>query len=330
VTGSAFVLSGAAAGNYNLIQPTGLSANITPATLTVTATGVNKVYDATTNASVIISDNVVSGDSVSVGYTANYLDPNVGNNKYIGVSGITITGANANDYTVNTSTAAFANISKASLVVSATGINKVYDAGTAATVTLTDNAQGADVLTLSYGTAAFGDKNVANGKTVNVGGINVTGAEIGNYTFNTTAVTTANIAPLAITVAATGVNKVYDASLNDAATLASAGVIGGDTVAFSGTSATFADKNVANGKTVSVAGITASGTDAGNYTFNTTALTTANITPLAITVAATGVNKVYDAADGNAVNIPQPVGSDGSRNLFDLTGLVGPGSGPRK
>ncbi|MEO3957735.1 YDG domain-containing protein, partial [Chromobacterium piscinae] len=109
-----------------------------------------------------------------------------------------------------------------------------------------------------------------------------------NYTINSTATTSANITPLAITVSATGQNKTYDATVNGTVTLSSSGVLAGDTVNFSDTSATFANKNVGNAKTVSVSGISASGADAGNYTINSTATTSANITPLAITVSATG------------------------------------------
>jgi hypothetical protein len=47
-------------------------------------------------------------------------------------------------------------------------------------------------------------------------------------------------------------------------------------------------------KTVNVSGISISGLDAGNYTFNSTATTIANITARALTVSATAVNKVYD------------------------------------
>ncbi|MBT8573870.1 hypothetical protein G6699_09880, partial [Polynucleobacter paneuropaeus] len=46
VVTAANTLSGAAAGNYTITQPTGLTANITAKTLTVTGTTVaNKVYD---------------------------------------------------------------------------------------------------------------------------------------------------------------------------------------------------------------------------------------------------------------------------------------------
>jgi hypothetical protein len=40
-----------------------------------------------------------------------------------------------------------------------------------------------------------------------------------------------------------------------------------------------------------VTGISVTGTDAANYTFNTTAATTADITARALTVGATGQNK---------------------------------------
>src|SRR5205823_1626250 len=54
------------------------------------------------------------------------------------------------------------------------------------------------------------------------------------------------------------------------------------------TSASFGDKNVGNGKVVGVSGISISGADAGNYSLqNTTASTTANITPATLTVTAT-------------------------------------------
>ena len=50
VTVGGFTLSGTDAGNYNLIQPTGLTANITPAPLTVTAVTNTKPFDGTTAA----------------------------------------------------------------------------------------------------------------------------------------------------------------------------------------------------------------------------------------------------------------------------------------
>jgi hypothetical protein len=69
-------------------------------------------------------------------------------------------------------------------------------------------------------------------------------------------------------------------------TLASTGVLSGDTVVFGNASAIFADKNVGTAKTVTISGITAGGIDAGNYSVSTTATTAANITPATLTETA--------------------------------------------
>jgi len=117
-------------------------------------------------------------------------------------------------------------------------------------------------------------------------GTALSGADASNYTF---AGATGNytVSPRAITVAATGTNKVYDGTVSDSATLTGSGVINGDLVSLNDTSATFADKNVGNGKTVSVSGISASGADGSNYVIGNTAVTTtANITPATLTYVA--------------------------------------------
>src|SRR5439155_24266242 len=135
--------------------------------LTVSATGVNKVYDGTTTATVTLSDNRVSGDAVTDSYTsASFADKNVGTGKAVSVSGISISGTDAGNYIFNTTASTTADITKRALTVSATGVNKVYDGTTSATVTLSDNRVSGDVFTDSYGTAAFSDKNVGTGKPV--------------------------------------------------------------------------------------------------------------------------------------------------------------------
>jgi YDG domain/MBG domain (YGX type) len=95
---------------------------------------------------------------------------------------------------------------------------------------------------------------------------------------------------LAITVTGTGSNKVYDGTVTDAVTLASVGVLAGDTVVFGDTTAAFNNKTVGTGKTVSISGITASGADSGNYTLNASAATTANISPATLTETANLAN----------------------------------------
>src|SRR5204862_308696 len=70
VTVLGVALSGADAGNYSVTQPTGLTAKITPAELTVSATADDKVYDGTTAAVAHLTTDKVSGDAVTVDYTS--------------------------------------------------------------------------------------------------------------------------------------------------------------------------------------------------------------------------------------------------------------------
>jgi outer membrane protein OmpA-like peptidoglycan-associated protein/5-hydroxyisourate hydrolase-like protein (transthyretin family) len=98
-----------------------------------------------------------------------------------------------------------------------------------------------------------------------------------------------------VTVTATGSNKVYDGTAAASVTVTSTDFAPGDSVTAAYTSATFDDKIVGNGKHISVTGITLSGPDAGKYNLlNTTASTTANITPKPVTGSFTSANKIYD------------------------------------
>src|SRR5204862_1762936 len=133
-------------------------------------------------------------------------DKNVGTAKTVSVSGISISAAGTANYTLSLHDALpISNITAAPLTVSATGVNKVYDGNTTATVTLSDNHIGSDVVTLAYTGASFADKNVGTAKTVSVSGISISGAGAANYSLsNTTATTTADITAAPLTVSATG------------------------------------------------------------------------------------------------------------------------------
>jgi hypothetical protein len=299
VTVLGVALSGADAGNYTVSQPSGLTANITARTLVVTAHASNKVYDGTKDASVTLSDDRVSGDLLTVSYTsALFSDKGVGDGKTVTVAGLSISaGADQGNYTLNrvTSVTTTANITALHITGSFTANNKVYDGNTSASV-LTETPNGVispDVVTLTGGTATFATKTVADGKTVTLTGASLSGADAPNYVLDSVATTTANITPRALTVTATGVNKVYDGGISATVNL-SDNRVAGDVLTDGYTTASFADKNVGNGKAVSVSGISISGTDAGNYNLvNTTASTTANITPAPLSITANNKSKAY-------------------------------------
>jgi Legume lectin domain/Bacterial Ig-like domain (group 3)/YDG domain len=93
-------------GNYNNASGT-VSDTIGQYPLTVTATGVNKNFDGTTNATVTLSDNRISlSDTFTDSYTsATFASIGPGSGISVNVNGISIAGAGAANYTLTSTTA---------------------------------------------------------------------------------------------------------------------------------------------------------------------------------------------------------------------------------
>ena len=113
-------------------------------------------------------------------YTAAFSDPNVGNGKSISVTGISLLGSDAGNYSVASTGSTTANITARSLTVTADASDKVYDGNTTASVTYSDNRISGDDVSVS-GTATFDNENVGSGKTVSISGISLSGDDAGNY-----------------------------------------------------------------------------------------------------------------------------------------------------
>src|SRR5262249_39655947 len=148
------------ASNYTISYVNGLL-TVTPAPLTVTATGVDKTYDGTTAAVVTLSWNSLPGDNVAANCTsAVFADKNAGTGKPVSVSGITISGPDAGNYALqNTTAGTTANITPAALAVAAKGVNRVYNGTTAATVTLSNNRIPGDTVIDTYTSATLSLRN---------------------------------------------------------------------------------------------------------------------------------------------------------------------------
>ncbi len=308
VTISGLAITGPDAAKYTLTQPTA-TANVTPKPLAVTATGVNKVYDGTNNATVNVADNRVSGDVLSATASATFNNKNVGTGKTVTVTGISLSGADSGNYTANTSTTATANITAKPLTFTGiTAVNKVYTGTTSATLSGTAALQAAeapgtgtasdgkpftgDIMSL-VGTASgtFNNKNAGNGKTVTVSGLTINGADAGNYTL-TQPTATANITPRAITVTAVADTRTYNGTTASSGLPAIApALVSGDT---SGFIQTFDNKNIGTAKTLTPSGTAADGNGGANYAVTFTTVATGEITKATVTPIITISNKVYD------------------------------------
>ena len=280
----------------------------------------NKVYDGTTAATLNTGSatlmGVIGSDSVTLstsGATGTFASADVANSIAVYVSGMSISRAQAGDYTLTQPTPT-ADITPASLWVCAvTANNKVYDGTTAATLntgsaTLMGVIGGDSVmLSTSGATGTFASADVADGITVTVAGMTISGAQAGDYTL-TQPTPTANITPASLWVCdVTANDKVYDGTTTATLNTGSAtlmGVIGSDSVTLdaSGATATFASQDVGTGIAVAVAGMSISGAQAGDYTL-TQPSPTANITQASLWVCAvTASNKVYDGTTAATLN----------------------------
>ena len=233
---------------------------INPATLTGSFTAADKVYDGTTNATVLTRtlNGVLAGDTANVtltGGTASFANATAGAGKTVTLTGATLTGSAAGNYNLTSVGTTTAAITALGITGSFTAADKVYDGTTNATV-LTRTLNGvlaADTanVSLTGGTASFGNATVGAGKTVTLTGATLTGSAAGNYNLTSVGTTTAAITALGITGSFTAADKVYDGTTNATVlTRTLNGVLAADTanVSLTGGTASFGDATVGRGQ----------------------------------------------------------------------------------
>ncbi|WP_298799859.1 YDG domain-containing protein [uncultured Rhizobium sp.] len=316
---SGLSLSGTDAGNYTLSSTTATTlADIARASLTLSGFAVsNKTYDGSVGAGISNAgtlDGLVANDTVSFGYSgATFSDKNAGTGKTVTLAGITLSGTDANNYTIASTATTTADIGKATIssIGGITAGSKTYDGTTAATLdgrgAVFNGMVAGDVLTLGGATGAFSDKNAGSGKTVNISGLTLSGADAGNYTLaSNTATTTADIAKAYVFFGGiSGNNKVYDGTTTATVNIYTIPVISTDDMHVGYASANFSDKNAGSSKTVTISGLYLTGADAGNYQLGITDHDTyASITRASISSIGgiTASGKTYDGTTDAVLN----------------------------
>lgn len=188
---SAITATQAGNANWNAATAVIRTQVVNPKALTVSGlSGVSKVYDATTTTTATGSallNGVLAGDignvSLSGSPVFNFTNANVGTNKPITVTGYTLSGSAAGNYTVTQPTGLTANITPLTVTVSGASANdKAYDGTTAATISgaLLSGVLPADVGNVLATTGTFAQANVGTNIAVT---ILLTGSDAGNYTF---------------------------------------------------------------------------------------------------------------------------------------------------
>ena len=209
----------------------------------------SKVYDATTTAAVSgtaalaaseaagagssADGKPYTGDTVSITGTATgtYNSKDVATATTVTYGGLSLTGAQAGDYTLTIETAASATITAKALTMSGLSVpaSKVYDGTTTASVSGTAALASTEAPTFGTGgdgkpytgdtvsvtgtaTGTYNSKYVGTATTVTYGGLSLAGAQAGDYTLTIETAAAATITTKALTMSGLTVpaSKVYD------------------------------------------------------------------------------------------------------------------------
>ncbi len=295
---NAVVLSSSPAANVNIV--TTVSGNtVTPLGLTISGlSSQDKIFDGNTTATllgtptlngVLFSDNVsLAGSAV-----ANYSSAAVGGPYVVTVSGFSLSGTKAANYSLAQPTVANASITPSTLtdqvITFPTLANVPYGTVSVPLLATSDNPGGNPITYISSNT------NVAtiSGSSaiiVGAGTTTITASQAGDVTHNPAidVPQSLTVTPLGITIIGLSAqDKPYDT--NTTATLTGTPVlnpapINSDDVTISGTPvANFATANVGL-QAVTVTGYTLGGTKAGNYLLTQPTVANATINPLAQTI----------------------------------------------
>jgi hypothetical protein len=318
-------IAGAAKDNYHLIQPSNVTGNITPASLTLSGLTANdKTYDGTTTASLTGSAiaEPLGADQVTVSGvpTAVFASANAGTAVPVTIAHLSLSGADAGNYTVAAITGVSANIDPAPLTASVNTFTKVYDGNTQAAPTLVLTGWvGSDSHLAVQAAATLNSKDVLTATQLVVDSVVLSNGSHGelasNYSLSAGQTGAATVTPAPLTATVSAPNKVYDGNTTATPSLSiSAGLVNGEQVGVSGT-ASFNANNVLTANLVTVDSVTLSdgvnGELASNYSLSAGQTTSAQITPAVLTASVTAPNKVYD---GNTTASP---------TLAITAGLVG-------
>ena len=312
VSVSGYTLTGVDAANYTVVQPTGLTADITPRALTLTGlVPDDKTYDATRAATATgtpVFGGIFPVDDATLDATAftyAFADKHVGQDKPLVLSGLALTGAHAANYDITAATGFTASITPAPLTVTGvTALDRTYDA--TRTVALSGGTLSGvigldDILfstTAATGTLVTKDASLSP-RPVTASGFAISGTDAANYVLAQPTSLTATISRATLNLVGLSADKTYDGTRTAPLTVTGLdAVFTGDLVApdLTAVTAAYADKHAGLSRPVAFTGLFGlTGDDALNYTLTQPASLTGTVAPRAITVSGlTIADKTYD------------------------------------
>jgi hypothetical protein len=309
--------NGGLASNYSLATGQATSAHITAKALAASVAAPDKVYDggAAAAPTLTITSGLVGAETVGASGTANFNSKDVASANLVTVDNTTLAdGANgglASNYSLAAGQTIAAHVTAKALSAIASASDKAYDGNDTAAPTLAVSGMvGAETLVASA-TGTFNSKNVVDANLVTVGGVSLAdggnGGLASNYSLAAGQTAAAHITPKVLAATASAPDKVYDANVTAAPTLAiTTGLVGAETVTATAIG-TFNSKDVASADHVTVNSTAlfdgANGGLASNYSLAAGITASAHITPKSLSTSGltATTSKVYDGNTGAAV-----------------------------
>jgi uncharacterized repeat protein (TIGR02543 family) len=326
ITVTGYTLTGSAADNYT-VADTSLTANITAVGLTITGlTANNKPFDGNTTATlsgVAALNGVVAGDESSVTLAgtpvANFDTAAVGNNKPVTVTGYSLTGGAAGNYTLSQPAGLTANITPSananltSLTVSAGTLLPSFNQATTSYTVNVGNA-----VTSVTMIPTLSDANA----TVTVNG---TGVNSGNASSGISLSPGDNVIPVVVTAQDTTTTKTYNVTFHRWAgfTAGNLAVFQADSSSANNTTATIVEVNsglAGQTSASSVNAIAINGTTGGSaLRFSGSATSTGYMSESAdrAYITFTGHNTTTNSGNANTI-LPRGVGTLDISGAFAL------------
>ncbi len=296
----------------------------------------NGVLDTETAGTGTSTDNkAYTGDTVSLAYNmavGAFSNKNVGTGKSVAVSGLSLSGTDAGNYTISDASNVTANITPKAITITAQTNSKTYDGNTTAVAspTVSGLVQGSSD-TVTGLAETYDNKNAGTGKTMTVSAYTVNDGNSGdNYTVTTVANNTGVINKAVLGVDVNGRYNGTTGFTTSNATIATNGLLGGDTL----TGVTVRDANVSSNGSNYITAFTGGTASLGNYQLSASTDTTSSgesistthnnasidRAPLGVTVAGTyNGTDVMSTAAGATITAYGLVGQDANANLSTAT-----------
>jgi hypothetical protein len=298
------------------------------------------------------SVSALAGDTVTVSGTVGTFDTkNVGTSKVVTLSGATLAGTDAGNYSVINQADLAADITTKALTATISAVSKIYDGTlTALPVFTIAGLVGMETVTAT-GAATFNTANVATANQVTANSNTLANGTNGglatNYSLATGQTVASTITAKALTLNGISANnKAYDST--PTATLSGIAVLLPSEAPGSGSTldgraytrddvnlisignGLFANADYGNAKAVTVSGFNIEGPDAANYRVVQPTGLTANITASSVVpsvpILALNVSTTVTVIPSSSTNVMMNIGNQGSTLQIVTGGILLPGS----